>query len=109
MKVKIRLQAQIKGFNYRKNSIKMTLGFDALQLGKVVELLTLINTSFIIGIKTDDSNLVIKNVIYDGLSFGKDGDSRLKLDIEPEQLPDIKIINDLKEVIDIVVAGETND
>ncbi|MFA5733026.1 MAG: hypothetical protein WC934_13640 [Acidithiobacillus sp.] len=103
--MKIKLSGQIKGFSYRKDSVKMTLGFDALQLGSVAEILTLINTSFTLGIKTDDGNIVVKNVIYNGLNIGKDGDTKLKLDIEPEQLPEIKVLNKLKEVIDIVIAG----
>src|SRR4030066_984199 len=101
--MKIKLQGQIVGIAYRK-SVKLTLKFDALQLGNVASTLTLINNSFKVGIKNEEGkNYVIKNALYEGLSVSRDGDTKLKLDIEPEQMPSLKEIKDMKELLSIII------
>ena len=112
--MKFRLKGTIANISYKKGAVTMSLSFAALELPNVVQILQLINNSFNITLakKVEGKALKLKinNVLYDGLNFGKEGSSKLKLDIESSQIPSLKDLDNFDELIVMLIeSGDKDD
>lgn len=111
--MKFKLKGTIESLNYKKGSVKIVLKFAGLEMPNVVNILNLVNDSFDVTFakKINDKpiKLKIKNVLYDSLNFGKDANSILKLDVEPNQIPLLEKLNDFDELVAMLIEGGNDD
>jgi hypothetical protein len=115
--MKFKLKGTIANISYKKGAVTMALSFAALELPNVVQILQLINNTFNITLAKKVEGKAIKlkinNVLYDGLNFGKEGSSKLKLDIESSQIPSLKDLDNFDELIVMLIesadSGDKDD
>lgn len=82
----IKTVCTVGGISMNKHQVKMSIVVPAVDLANSVSSLQLIGQSFDIGLSSNGKKYRIKNVILAGIKVDRDGESRIQLEIDPDDM-----------------------